>query len=174
MKFTIAFKWNRDEAYEAMNDDALNETARTLYTSMMNEQITCESIRTMNHTLLQKNEMLAIEKLQEFMKADYEGLPRYIRYVQDILTYGVYGEHPEHNPSKFVEFINSFEIVSEEYGINVEFTIPSEFYIDDWDHNTYVTEMDSFKGGLSDGMWEGMPGSLGVHESCSTVSYNVW
>jgi serine protease inhibitor len=174
MEFTINFKWHRDEAYDAMNDTKLDETARNLYMSMMDGQITCETIRTMNQELKKKNEELAREELKTFMTADYDGMPRYVQYIKDIMDYGVYYDSLKNSPSSSVDFINSIHVISYTYGFEVGFIIPDDFYIEGQKYYDYIAEMKSFKDTLSDTIWEGMPGSLGVHDSSAVVTYDVW
>jgi hypothetical protein len=173
MKFHMFFKWHRDEAFDAMNDAVLNDKAKELVMNLKPENITCESVRNIHQKLADHNDLLAIEELKKFMKEDYEGLPRYVRYVQDILSYGVYPGNGV-DPSKFVEFVNSVQITSEDYGLEVEFVIPEQFYIEDWGRGEYIKQILSSREALADGLWEGMPGSVAVHTSCAVVNYGAW
>jgi hypothetical protein len=174
LTFNIFFKWNRDDAYEAMNDEKLADYAKELMTLYDPKKITPSDIRELNYKLAERNELLAIEQLKTFMKEDYNGLPRYVRYVQSILEYGLYCHWHELDPSKNTQFIDSFKITSESYGVEIEFTIPEQFRIEDFDRDAHLKEIMSFRESLADGLWEGSPGSEAVHYSCATVTYSAW
>ena len=174
MKFHIYFKWHRDEAYEAMNDNTLNEKAKELVMNLKSEYITCESVREIHQKLADHNEQLAIDELKRFMKEEYVGLPRYARYIQEIIEYGVYSMHPQINPSKSIDFLQTVRVTSEEYGLEVEFTIPEQSYIEGWSRDDYIVQIQSFRECLADTLWEGMPGTVAVHHSCAVVGYGAW
>jgi hypothetical protein len=172
LKLNVFFRWHRDEAYEAMNDDTLNPKAQEFFNTLKDSAVKCEDIRTILHKLNEQNEMMAIQALHEFLKEDYDGLPRYVRLVQELMTYGVHeNESPELNPSVFIDFVNSVKILNEDYSVEVEFTIPENFRIPDWDSDDYVIALNDFRSCLSDTLWEGMPGSLAVHKSGAVVEY---
>lgn len=174
MKFHIYFKWHNDEAYEAMNDKALDETAKELVMNLKTESITCNAVRDLHRYLARRNEALSDEKLIQFMKEDYEGIPRYVRYVQEIVEHGIYIFNPDLDPSETDEFISSVEITSEDCGLDVEFVIPEKFYIEDWGRRDYLNRILSFQNSLADSLWEGSPGSVAVHDSCAVVGYRAW
>ena len=108
LKFNILFKWNRDEAFEAMNDDTLDQLANELIRRETN--ITCAKLRDIHHEVRGKNELMALETLRTFMKEDMDGFPRFVRYVQEILQYGVYDLQYQLNPSKTQQFLDSVKI----------------------------------------------------------------
>lgn len=174
LKLEVFFRWNRDEAYEAMNDDTLDSNAQEFFNNMKNSSVKCEDIRTILQKLNERNEMLATKQLHKFLNENFEGLPRYVRFVQELITYAIY-EHEDLNlnPSMFAEFINSVKIVNEDYSVEVEFTIPEKFRIPDWEKEDYIAALKEFRSCLPDTLWEGEPGSLAVHESFATVEYKV-
>lgn len=172
LKFNVNFKWNRDEAFEAMHDDALDQLASELVAR--ETTMTCAKIRAIEHELRGKNEMMALETLKTFMKQDLDGIPRFVRYVQEISEYGLYMDHPDLEPSRSQAFLDSVKISSEFFGLEVAFEIPDEFRIPNWEREDYVTAMDSFKRTLADGMWGGPPGSTAVHHSYAVVDFDAW
>lgn len=173
MEFFITFRWHKDEAYEAMNDKALDDMANQLIKDQTNKVTTCEDIRNMALKLACENHRRSVKILSDFMKGEFAGKPRYISYIQDILDYGVYAnQYADQNPSNTQAFLDTIKIDrDDECGFTVKFTLPEESIIEGYSREDYYAELKSFRESLADGMWEGMPGSVAVHDSCSVVEY---
>lgn len=175
LTFKILFKWHRDEAYEAMNDSILDERANQFVQDQKDKMTTCQDLREKMQRINEANELLAIQALSEFLKEEFEGYPRYIIYIKELMEYGPYMCYPDRDPSKSQEFLNSIRIVEDGmYGFTAEFTISEDFLIEDWTRDDYVKEINSFRDALADTLWEGMPGSVAVHKSFAVVDFNCW
>lgn len=176
MEFQITFRWHNDEAYEAMNDKALDDMANQFIKDQLNKITTCADIREMALKLTQENHQRSIKILSDFMKGDFGGKPRYVSYIQDILDYGIYmNQYADQNPSKSQDFLDRLQITNDDdCGFTVKFTLPEESIIEGYTRDDYLAELKSFKGCLADGMWEGMPGSVAVHKSLAVVTYTYW
>lgn len=174
-KFNILFKWHRDEAYEAMNDSILDERANQFVQDQKDTATTCQDLREIMQRINDANDILSIQALSEFLKREWSGHPRYVSYIMELIEYGPYMCHPDKDPSKSQEFLNSIKIVEDGmFGFTAEFTISEDFLLEDWTHDDYVKEINSFRDALADTLWEGMPGSVAVHESCAVVEFRCW
>lgn len=175
MEFQITFRWYKDDAYEEMNDKDLDEMANQFIKDQLNKVTTCADIRKMALKLRRENANRSIKILSDFMKGEFCGKPRYVLYIQDIVEYGIYGEHHDIDPSKTQSFLDGIRILNDDsYGFTVGFTIPEDSIIEDYTREDYLEELKSFKETLADGMWEGMPGSVAVHHSLAVVTYTYW
>lgn len=171
--FEITFRWHKDRAYEAMNDNHLDELAHDLIVEKAYKTISCADIREIYEMLQDRNEYLSTQTLREFMKGKFEDHNRYIKYIQDILEYGFYaGQYISHNPARTQQFVDGIKIVQDDkYGFTASFTIPEESIPDNCTREMYLEEFKLFKDSLADGLWEGCPGSTAVHESGAVVTF---
>lgn len=174
LTITINFRWNRDETWEAMFDKELDSQAKKLIEDKLKD-MNCSTLRECYHAIRQDNELRADKELVRFMMEEYEGVPRYVAYTKEILTYAVYdNEHHDLNPANLDDFKELVTVLCTDAGVTVRLKIPKKNKIPNQRLNKYVEQMNEFHEILSDTMWGGSPGSEAVHTSLSTIDFRAW
>lgn len=174
LTITINFRWNRDEAWEAMFDNELDSVAKKMIKDNLKD-MNCKTLRECYHKIREENEIKAEKELIRFMEEDYRGVPRYVAYTKEILTHGVYDmEHSKLDPTNLDNFKDLCKVLCTDAGLTMTVKIPKENKIPNQRLSKYVDQMNEFGEILSDTLWGGAPGSEAVHTSCATIEFRAW